>query len=185
MTKTRLGGSSKRKFFASCVCCEPAPARAAIPLDRRNFLSGGLAALGLGAAAGTIGAPAVKAQAAKTRIDVHHHFLPPVHREALDQAQAGRAEMVAADVARRDGQERHRDLRAVAGPARHLVRRRGGVAFAEPRHQRIRREARAGASGPLRPVRDHHAARRRGQPQGNRICLRHAEVRRLGNAHEL
>ena len=64
--------------------------RAAIPLDRRKFLAGGLAALGLGAAAGTIGAPAVKAQAAKTRIDVHHHFLPPVHREALDQAQDGR-----------------------------------------------------------------------------------------------
>src|SRR6187431_984710 len=83
MKSSGLGGSSKRKFFASCACCEPAPARTGIPIDRRNFLSGGLAALGLGAAAGTVGAPAVKAQAAKSRIDVHHHFLPPVHREAL------------------------------------------------------------------------------------------------------
>ena len=89
MTKTRMGGSSKRKFFANCVCCEPAPARTGIPLDRRSFLSGGLAALGLGVAAGTAGAPTAKAQAARARIDVHHHFLPPVHREALTKHKMG------------------------------------------------------------------------------------------------
>jgi hypothetical protein len=80
MTGSGLRGPSKRKFFANCVCCETPPARNSVPLDRRNFLSGGLAALGLGAAAGTLSAPAVTtpvlAQPAKTRIDVHHHFLP-------------------------------------------------------------------------------------------------------------
>jgi predicted TIM-barrel fold metal-dependent hydrolase len=48
-------------------------------------VAGGIAALGLG----TIGAPVVRAQAAKTKIDVHHHFLPPVHREALSEHKTG------------------------------------------------------------------------------------------------
>lgn len=75
----------RRKFFASCTCCEPGFASIGPALARRNFLKGGAAALGLGAAASAIGAPAVLAQApaAKTRVDVHHHFLPPLHSEAL------------------------------------------------------------------------------------------------------
>jgi predicted TIM-barrel fold metal-dependent hydrolase len=89
MTVTRMGGASQRKFFANCACCEPAPERNSVPLDRRNFLAGGVAALGLGSAAGTVGAPAVQAQPAKTRIDVHHHFLPPTHREALAKHKMG------------------------------------------------------------------------------------------------
>jgi hypothetical protein len=52
-------------------------------LGRRGFLAGGVASLGLGVAGGTLAAPAVRAQAAKTRIDVHHHFVPPEHREFL------------------------------------------------------------------------------------------------------
>jgi predicted TIM-barrel fold metal-dependent hydrolase len=84
-----MGKASKSRFFANCTCCASQPTRAALPVERRSFLAGGLAALGLGAAAGTIGAPAVQAQPAKTRIDVHHHFLPPVHREALTKHKAG------------------------------------------------------------------------------------------------
>src|SRR5262245_6395677 len=80
---------AKRNLFAGCACCEAPPARGSVPLDRRNFLAGGLAALGLGTAAGTLGAPAVKAQAAKTKIDVHHHFLPQAHREALTKHKMG------------------------------------------------------------------------------------------------
>ena len=34
-------------------------------------------------------APAVNAQTAKTKIDVHHHFLPQVHREALTKHKMG------------------------------------------------------------------------------------------------
>ena len=89
MTLTGIGGAARRKFFANCACCEPSPGQNGVPLPRRNFLAGGLAALGLGAAAGTVGAPAVQAQAAKTKIDVHHHFLPPVHREALAKHKMG------------------------------------------------------------------------------------------------
>jgi predicted TIM-barrel fold metal-dependent hydrolase len=80
MTKTARG----RKFFRNCVCCDE-PASPASP-PRRNFLAGGLAALGLGAAAGSAGrvAPALaQTPAAKTRIDVHHHFLPQFHVDAM------------------------------------------------------------------------------------------------------
>jgi predicted TIM-barrel fold metal-dependent hydrolase len=93
MAVSGLNGSTKRKLFASCACCDVPPVRSGIPLDRRNFLSGGLAALGLGAAAGAAGVSAVTtpvlAQPAKTRIDVHHHFLPEVHREALTRNKMG------------------------------------------------------------------------------------------------
>ena len=66
----------RRGFFGSCVCCEP-PFTPASPA-RRNFLAGGAAALGLGALAATVGRVPAKAQApaARTRIDVHHHFIP-------------------------------------------------------------------------------------------------------------
>jgi 6-methylsalicylate decarboxylase len=76
----------RRRFFANCNCCAPPPAHPT--LSRRSVLAGGIAALGLGAAC-TLGAPAVRAQAAKTRIDVHHHFLPEAHREALVKHKMG------------------------------------------------------------------------------------------------
>jgi predicted TIM-barrel fold metal-dependent hydrolase len=89
MKKTSVG-SPRRKFFADCTCCQPAFAADGPQFGRRDFLAGGLAALGAGAV-GTIGASAVRAQApmAKTRIDVHHHFLPPAHREALTKRNEG------------------------------------------------------------------------------------------------
>jgi predicted TIM-barrel fold metal-dependent hydrolase len=67
----------QRSAFLKCACCPPisAPVNPA----RRNFLVGGLAALGLGAAAAPVKA---QAPAAKTRIDVHHHFVPPLQGEA-------------------------------------------------------------------------------------------------------
>jgi len=71
-------------LLANCACCEPAFA-AKGSATRRKFLAGGIAALGLSG----IAAPAVRAQAAKTRIDVHHHFLPPEHRDALNRHKAG------------------------------------------------------------------------------------------------
>jgi 6-methylsalicylate decarboxylase len=71
-------------FFANCSCCEPA-LNAGPALARRKFLAGGIAALGLSG----IGAPAVLAQAPRTKIDVHHHFLPPEHREALSRHKNG------------------------------------------------------------------------------------------------
>jgi predicted TIM-barrel fold metal-dependent hydrolase len=74
-------------FFRACPCC----ATAALParLARRNFLAGGISALGLAAsaAAGTLTSTAsATAQAsAKARIDVHHHYVPPVHAAAISK----------------------------------------------------------------------------------------------------
>jgi 6-methylsalicylate decarboxylase len=85
MINRLVGG--RRRFFANCTCCTPLPAQPAP--NRRKFLAGGIAALGLGAATSPFGAPAVQAQAAKARIDVHHHFLPEAHREALVKHKMG------------------------------------------------------------------------------------------------
>jgi predicted TIM-barrel fold metal-dependent hydrolase len=53
-------------------------------VSRRNFLSGGAAALGFaGAAAVAMPPAAAQAPAKPRRIDVHHHIVPPVHAEAL------------------------------------------------------------------------------------------------------
>src|SRR3954462_10546094 len=78
-------GRNAMTMFSNCACCAPTPASTGPALARRTFLAGGISALGLG----TVGAPAVRAQPGKTKIDVHHHFLPPVHREALSQHKAG------------------------------------------------------------------------------------------------
>ncbi len=83
-----MTGQSRRSFFA-CGCCEGmgfassrvTPA-AGVALNRRNFVAGGLAAVGVTAG---IAAPAV-AQARPHRIDVHHHIAPPAWVEALKKA---------------------------------------------------------------------------------------------------
>ena len=76
--------STRRKFFRSCLCCEPSslPASPA----RRTFLAGGAAALGLGTlpAIGRIATPAAAQPApARPRIDVHHHFIPQFHVDSM------------------------------------------------------------------------------------------------------
>src|ERR1700741_3424859 len=68
----------RHSAFRVCACCRPM-ALAANPA-RRNFLAGGLAALSLGASAVPAGA---QAAAEKTRIDVHHHYVPPVQGAAM------------------------------------------------------------------------------------------------------
>ena len=71
-------------FFRGCACC--APLASAIRPARRNFLTGGIAALGLGAVAAAARPSAgLAAQPAPepARIDVHHHYVPPVHAAAL------------------------------------------------------------------------------------------------------
>src|SRR5262245_19504023 len=87
-----IGRPSTRRFFRGCVCC-PAPAAAMTgpTVNRRNFLAGGVAALGLGAGLGTssVAGPA-QAQAqvqssARSRIDVHHHFIPKFHVDAMQK----------------------------------------------------------------------------------------------------
>lgn len=72
-------------LFSRCSCCAGPFGSAAVDTNRRSFLAGA-AALG----ASSFAAPAVFAQAAKTKIDVHHHFLPPEHREALSKHNDGK-----------------------------------------------------------------------------------------------
>jgi predicted TIM-barrel fold metal-dependent hydrolase len=75
----RMIGKSRRP--AGCACCATPNFAADAGVDRRRFLAGG-AALGVGAAA-VLRPSKASAQAAAKRIDVHHHFLPPFHREVL------------------------------------------------------------------------------------------------------
>ena len=81
----------RRKFVFKCGCCEPNFAASGVNLDRRNFISSGVAAMGLGTAAPVAGIlPGLAmTSAVKKRIDVHHHFLPPVHGEALAKHKMG------------------------------------------------------------------------------------------------
>jgi predicted TIM-barrel fold metal-dependent hydrolase len=88
-----IAKSTERKLIHTCRCCEPS----ALPVNpaRRNFIAGGAAALGLGATtviAGLGGAaaqapdaktPPAPAAATRTRIDVHHHFMPQFHIDSM------------------------------------------------------------------------------------------------------
>lgn len=75
MTQTR------HKLLNGCTCCGPL-----VTLGRREFVAGGLAALGLGAfAASGIDARA-QTQAKPHRIDVHHHISPPTWLDAVKKA---------------------------------------------------------------------------------------------------
>ena len=168
-------------MFSNCACCAPAPASTGAhrpgELPRRRHRRAG---------PGHHRRPAVRAQTAKTKIDVHHHFLPPEHREALDQAQGRRSEMVGADVARGHGQERHRHRRCCrrSSPAPGGATTRNPASSAAQINEYGAKLVRD-HPGPLRPVRDDHAARRRRQPEGDRIRLRHAEGRRRRPADQL
>jgi 6-methylsalicylate decarboxylase len=82
---------TSKRLTLRCGCCTPTITTMGADLDRRRVLAGGIAALGLGAAAATLVAPTVRAQApaAKTRIDVHHHYAPPFHFEAMGTRRGG------------------------------------------------------------------------------------------------
>lgn len=86
-TSTMLQRPAWYSRFRSCACCTTA----AKPQNkaRRNFLAGGIAALGLGASA-TKFAVAQPAPS-RTRIDVHHHYLPPVQAKAFADSHVGNA----------------------------------------------------------------------------------------------
>ena len=74
--------AAPRRPLFGCSCCSSFGPTASNP-SRRRFLAGGIASLGLG-----IGSPAAPAAAqapvaAKSRIDVHHHFVPPFHADVM------------------------------------------------------------------------------------------------------
>src|SRR3979411_1988884 len=71
-----MTASIRRPLRGCCCCTRPLPAAGQV--SRRNFLAGGVAALGLGT---TQARPALAQAQPRSRIDVHHHYLPPFHRE--------------------------------------------------------------------------------------------------------
>ncbi len=74
--------ASPRRLLSGCFCCIDRSTPAGGTPSRRNFLAGSAAALGLGTAIAA-NKPAAAQAAAKPRIDVHHHYLPPFHRGVL------------------------------------------------------------------------------------------------------
>ena len=72
-------------LLGRCTCCPP-------PMGRREFLAGGIAALGLGAF--VAGGRNAAAQAKPHRIDVHHHVSPPSWLDAVKKAQRDNPPMV-------------------------------------------------------------------------------------------
>jgi predicted TIM-barrel fold metal-dependent hydrolase len=72
-------------LLSLCSCCRPGFAAARIDSNRRSFLAGGIASVGLGASAVAQQAPT----ASKTRIDVHHHYVPPAHADIMATRRSG------------------------------------------------------------------------------------------------
>ncbi len=69
----------KRRFLRSCACCsEP------LGLSRRKFI-----AAGVGAATAVLMPPRASAETKASRIDVHHHFAPDFHRDAVNARRGG------------------------------------------------------------------------------------------------
>ncbi len=178
--------ASTRRPLRGCFCCNDAPAPlAGGHLSRRNFLAGGVAALGLGTAQGS--RPALAQAPAKPRIDVHHHYLPPFHREVLSKNRGG-AGLPDWSV------QKSLDDMDKSGIATSVISSvQPGVWFGDNEAARkLAREvndygagARQGSSGPLRLVRRHSAAGSRRQPQGDRLRVRHAQGRRHRAVHQL
>jgi predicted TIM-barrel fold metal-dependent hydrolase len=70
-------------MLSGCLCCETPAPFSSTPVSRRGFLSGGAATVGLAASAFTASPVAAQTPPKPRRIDVHHHIIPPVQREAL------------------------------------------------------------------------------------------------------
>jgi predicted TIM-barrel fold metal-dependent hydrolase len=79
--------TARPRRLSGCFCCSDRFTPSAA-VTRRNFVAGGVAALGLATASATI-EPAAAQAPARPRIDVHHHYLPPFHRPVLAANRAG------------------------------------------------------------------------------------------------
>jgi predicted TIM-barrel fold metal-dependent hydrolase len=66
--------------FGACACCADALPASTSRVSRRGFVAGGFACLG--ATAAPLAAPAIAAGTPQ-RIDVHHHYIPPFHADAI------------------------------------------------------------------------------------------------------
>ena len=77
---------ARARLFGRCTCCSAIAPPGAAMIGRREFVAGGIAALGAGvfAAAGVVSNAA--AQDKPHRIDVHHHISPPTWLDAVKKA---------------------------------------------------------------------------------------------------
>ena len=89
MTLMASGGM----FFSPCACCRPGFAATGVDAGRRTFLAGGIArgiaSLGSSLGSGVTTALAQAPAATKTRVDVHHHYVPPVHADIMATKRSG------------------------------------------------------------------------------------------------
>ena len=169
---------TRHKLLNGCTCCGPL-----VTLGRREFVAGGLAALGLGAfAASGIDARA-QTQAKPHRIDVHHHISPPTWLDAVKNSQARQpaaGELVGAENARRHGQGRASRPRSTSPTTPQVTglgtRRRPSASRAKSNEYAKKLET--DHPGRFGTVRHAAAAARRREPQGDRLRLRHAQGRR-------
>ncbi len=81
---------AKPRPLGGCTCCATPGFSAEVTTDRRGFLAG-TAAFGISAATVLPASRAPAQNAPARRIDVHHHFLPPFHREVLAANRGGAA----------------------------------------------------------------------------------------------
>ena len=181
--------SARHRFSNGCACCEIT----AVPANpaRRNFLAGGIAALGLAgdcriecsrsaAGRGAAGGAEIADRCASS--------LSAAGSRRGDEKEPRRrtaAVLVCRTFACRYGKSRRDDSRAVADAAGRLVRQCRRSAQSLAPMQRLRRAIAQRLSGQVRPVRRHSAARHRRQPARNRICARRAQGRRHRAVHEL
>jgi 6-methylsalicylate decarboxylase len=78
------GPSGRARLFSRCACCEPQATLGGGEVSRRDFVSAGVAAVGVGlTGAAAAMTPAAAQGPVRRRIDVHHHIVPPVQAEAL------------------------------------------------------------------------------------------------------
>ena len=159
-------------------------------LARRNFLVSAATSLGAG---GDVSRRAIVGPPDGCVPEAQPHRHPPSFRAAglgcrgqgPAAAECREHQMDARAVDRGHGSGRRRRRHRVDHESGLVVWRRGRDQPARPRVQRVRREAGAGSSDPVRTVRRDAAARRRCHVERNRVRLRHAEGRRRRPAHQL
>ncbi len=179
MTMTYKRGSLLR----GCACCDPAPGFSSTAISRRGFIAGS-AAVGLGMAGlGTAGLGKAAAQPSGKphRIDVHHHIVPPAQRKMNIERQGGKGGPAWSPQMSLDDM----DKAGVAYSLTSILNPGPWYGKIEESSRRLARECndyaaklRSDHPEPFRHLRGDRTGRRRGQPEGDRIRLRHPQGRR-------
>jgi hypothetical protein len=158
--------SSKHRLFATCNCCAP-------DLGRREFVASGIAALGVGALAAPAFLSGAQAQAKPHRIDVHHHIMPPTWLAAMDVV--GRTDFLMRNWSVQKTLE-DMDKGGVATSMTSITLPQVGSIGKDVAVRIARHEDGDRPSCALRRLGDAAAAAHRREPEGDRLCARHAQT---------